>query len=55
MKKIWAVINLILISVLFSACTQTSVENSLAISSMHTFIGGTVYAPKSVFNKADKK
>jgi thiamine biosynthesis lipoprotein len=55
MKKIWAVINLILISVLFSACTQISVENSLAISSMHTFIGGTVYAPKSVFNKADKK
>lgn len=55
MKKIWMILNLIFFSVLFSACSQipedpldpTFVENTLAISSMGTFVSGTVSAPRS--------
>ena len=54
MKKIWAILNLILISVLFSACTpqvneEDPITNSLAISTMHTFISGSVLAPKATW------
>lgn len=54
MKKIFVLINLIFFSVLFSACDEMMldnewVDNSIAISSMDTFISGTVKAPKSTW------
>ena len=52
MKKIWMILNLIFLSVLFSACTPDELifsDQSIAISSMGTFISGTVSAPQSTW------
>lgn len=51
MKKIWVLMNLIFLSVLFSACSPISKDSNptikkqnIAISTMDTFIGGEAYA-----------
>ncbi len=52
MKKIWMILNLIFLSVLFSACTPDELifsDQSIAISSMGTFVSGTVSAPQSTW------
>jgi thiamine biosynthesis lipoprotein len=60
MKKVWMILNLILFAVLFSACSETLedpsdptlVDNTLAISSMGTFVSGTVSAPRQAWESA---